>query len=171
MRILGIDPGTHKTAMGSILVQDVGLPKARFVYEGARWFDNGDLRQLVLAPIRAKAFDLVAIELPEHVTARDIAAARAMGEALMGAMRVAGRIEGVCETAAQRFVMMPSTFWRATLGCTGTRNEKADDRIARIVPFFVKNMPSVTNKHVRDALGVATAAAVRLSPGGRALGL
>jgi Holliday junction resolvasome RuvABC endonuclease subunit len=72
---------------------------------------------------------------------------------------IAGRIDGIASAKGLRVIDMPATRWRGAL-CG--RPNASDEDIKATLAVIVGRMPKKSNKHVRDACGVAFATIVQL---------
>ncbi len=139
--VLGIDPGP--TRCGWAFASREG---GRFIYRG-----GGLVASTVAALdalLAAHPSGLVGLEVVEGY-----AFAQARSSALVATSAVAGILEGLAK--GRQLVKLSAASWRRIV--LGLRSP-TDAQIKEVVGRLVDGLPTRTNAHVRDALGVAIAA-------------
>lgn len=147
--VLGIDPGPTLCGWGVV----DGQPP-RFVAGGMVGSTSAELQELLALYPGA----VVAIESIEW---RNFGPART--GPLMATSHIAGLLEGLAN--GRKTHLLPAAMWRRML--TG-RTGPTDARIKLVVCSRLRDMPSRSSSHVRDALGCALAAQwIERTPGRR----
>ena len=160
MIIMGIDPSTDGASYAVLDMRN-----------GARKFRScGEVQDLNTLLNVDPDVDHVAIERPSGVhlhlapsapydeAQKVIMRARSMGLALMRASYVAGYVRAMFHGFSVRVVEVSPDQWRTALGVS-RRTEGTDARVKSAIESLITNWPKRSNTHVRDAAGVALAAA------------
>lgn len=141
MLIIGYDPGVH---CGWALLEKVGL-RPRFVRGGV--LDGRDAVGLVRHLESQARTTFVGLE-----TIEGYAHERKRSKDLIAAAHIAGDIEGAAIAHAFRVFRAPAVTWRSYIGVGPNGSDAAIKSTLRIL---VADLPTLTNVHLRDAVGTA----------------
>lgn len=158
--VLGIDPGPVNVGWAVI---DFTIPMAPV------WFESGHVRVdgrvrfvdvIQYASSHYPSIKVMGIEQPRAVS-NPAANAQAMGTAWAG-----GMLAGIAETMGFEVRVLGVTQWRRALVGSFGKGANVDHMVERWLRSFVRQVPTRTSVHARDAAGVACVAARRGGIGG-----
>jgi len=158
VRSLGFDPGSESSGWAFLRAHGQREP-ALYVGGGTIASKRYDIAKLIVG-LRP---DLVAIEWIEGMAF----AGKTPGvvPALLASAAVAGGIEWCAIGTGHNVIRMPARLWRhQVIG----RPSASDAMIKETLPHLLTGLPKRTNVHVRDACGVALAAARQVQAKGAA---
>jgi Holliday junction resolvasome RuvABC endonuclease subunit len=144
VRILAFDPGPSTS--GWALVGCYRIPRVDWVDGGTCLSTVSSVREL----IAKYAPDLVAVERIEGISYD-----RKRDRKLFETSDAAGRMAAACEVSDVETVRLAAETWRHMLCGNGRMQDK---QIARVLKTLTNRMPTRSNVHIRDALGLAIAA-------------
>jgi Holliday junction resolvasome RuvABC endonuclease subunit len=153
-QLLALDPGPSFTGWASVSLDG---PRVTFAAGGKIESVPGEIGQLFLE----HAPDVVAIESPSgFIFGKSQGEIQGRAKQLMATAKVAGVLEGLAIARRVRVVTCTCAEWRKlTCGKAAATDHDVEDLVTRTV----LGMPKRTNVHVRDALGLAIAAAWMLA--------
>lgn len=159
IRVLGFDPSTGYRASWAHVVVDGGR---RELVAGGSYRTHGAAQiECLVRNFMVSGLPLVAVEVPDPRAG--VARGRAMS--LLDCATTAGWIAGLALGVGLRVLTLAPEVWRQQV--VGARRP-SDATIARALSALLPGMGR-TNAHVRDAAGVALAAALRVQGEGRVL--
>lgn len=154
MRVLGIDPGVH---LGWAILECDGSPRRpRFIRGNVLHGDHLELevsRMLHNERLHSGEDLVVAIEsVSGYAHDRSGRPAKVVSKRLQECAHLAGIIEGVCLGLSLRVTRAPAPKWRKYV----CGNPSASDAAVKAaVHVLVEGVPTVSNAHLRDAIGAA----------------
>lgn len=155
--VLGIDPGPSNVGWAVI---DFTIPMAPVWYDGDNDRDKAPVLLLEFLRDRYPSLRTMGIEQPRAVS-NPAANAQAMATAWAG-----GMLAGIAETMGFDVRVLGVTQWRRALVGKFDRGSNVDHMVERWLRTFVRQVPTRTTVHARDAAGVACVAARRGGIGG-----
>lgn len=148
--VLGIDPGPSSSGWALL---DFTIASAPVWFEGGRTERMLALFELLEQRELAPRIALVAVERAVALYS-PLANVQAMGTAWAG-----GHVAGLAEARGFTVVALGVNEWRQAFVGHSSRGENVDHKVEAALRMFVRQMPTRTSVHARDAAGVACVAA------------
>lgn len=153
MLVIAVDAGAHS---GVVALSVLSTGKA-WLLAPPRTCSPIELAGHVGYLIAAYGPALVVVEVPSGTNYGK----RPNTAALLNARGVGERLAGFCEAKGLEVITCSANEWRKALGCMGTKAEKGDHAVTRMVKLRFAELPRRLNSHERDAMGCGVYGAMR----------